>query len=46
MICQRQDVKIVYQTGEAYLAGPRHTPHDSNANFMCKEHQDGTAVIA
>lgn len=34
-----------YRKGQAYLAGPAHSPCDGNANFVCKDHLDADAVI-
>lgn len=34
-----------YKKGEAYLAGPGHSPMDGNANYICKDHLDFDAII-
>ncbi len=34
-----------YKKGEAFLAGPRHTPYDGNANHVCRKHLDSDAVV-
>jgi len=34
-----------YRRGEAYLAGPSHTPYDGSAHYVCASHLDGDAVI-
>lgn len=46
LVCQHQGIHTSYRKGEAYLAGPAHTPCDGNANFICKQHLDSDAVIA
>lgn len=34
-----------YKRGEAYLAGPGHSPYNGEANYVCREHLDKDAVI-
>lgn len=34
-----------YERGEAYLAGPAHSPRDGNSNYICKNHLDHDAAI-
>ncbi len=34
-----------YAKGEAFLAGPGHTPYNGEPNFICREHLDRDAVI-
>lgn len=34
-----------YRRGEAFLAGPGHTPYDGNANYICRAHLDADAVV-
>jgi hypothetical protein len=34
-----------YRRGQAYLAGPGHTPYNGEANYVCREHLDKDAVI-
>lgn len=38
------EVKL-YAKGEVFLAGPRHTPHNGEANFVCRNHLDRDAVV-
>lgn len=35
----------VYTRGQAFLAGPNHTPWDGNANYICRDHLDEDATI-
>lgn len=44
--CIKQRDYTVYKRGEAYLAGPGHSPCDGNANYVCKHHLDEDAVIS
>ena len=34
-----------YRRGEAFLAGPGHSPYDGNANYVCRNHLDSDTVI-
>lgn len=35
-----------YRKGEAFLAGPAHSPMDGNAHHICRKHLDADAVIS
>lgn len=43
--CARNGIHTSYRKGQAYLAGPGHSPCDGNANFICKRHLDEDAVV-
>jgi len=43
--CIAQGCDDRYGKGQAFLAGPGHTPLDGNANYICREHLDADAVI-
>lgn len=43
--CLRQGCRETYGKGQAFLAGPGHSPCDGNANYMCMEHLDDDAVM-
>lgn len=44
--CMKQNNYAEYPKGEAFLAGPGHSPLDGNANYICKKHLDEDAIIA
>lgn len=44
--CVCRDDHREYTKGEAFLAGPGHSPFDANANYVCRKHLDADAVIA
>lgn len=43
--CMRRNNYRLYGRGEAFLAGPDHSPLDGNANYICRAHLDDDAVI-
>jgi len=43
--CIRDNNYSSYQSGEAFLAGPDHTPYDGEPHHICKNHLDADAVI-
>ncbi len=43
--CMEDGKHATYRRGEAYLAGPGHTPYNGEANYVCKQHLDADAVI-
>ena len=43
--CMKQNCHDSYNKGQAFLAGPGHSPCDGNANYMCMDHLDGDAVL-
>lgn len=43
--CTSQGDHTTYKMGQAFLAGPGHTPYDGNANYICRGHLDADAVI-
>ena len=44
--CIAQGCHDSYRRGEAFLAGPGHSPLDGNANYICRQHLDSDAVIS
>jgi hypothetical protein len=43
--CDQQGLTKDFKKGEAFLAGPDHSPHDGDANYICRAHLDRDAVI-
>lgn len=43
--CMRVGDHRTYRAGEAFLAGPGHSPCDANANYICMDHLDEDAVL-
>lgn len=43
--CMEQGDHRSYKRGEAFLAGPDHSPCDGNANYVCRAHLDADAII-
>lgn len=43
--CLSQGDRTTHKKGEAFLAGPGHTPYNAEANYICREHLDADAVI-
>lgn len=43
--CMRQNCHDSYGKGQAFLAGPGHSPCDGNANYICMDHLDNDAVL-
>lgn len=43
--CQQNHDYTTYKRGEAFLAGPEHSPCDGNANYICRKHLDEDAKL-
>lgn len=43
--CIRNQEFTQYGKGQAFLAGPSHTPHDGQAHHICRKHLDSDAEI-
>lgn len=43
--CQAARDFRTYRRGEAFLAGPDHPPFDGNANYICRWHLSGDAIL-
>lgn len=43
--CVRAQEDAEYGQGEAFLAGPGHSPYDGEAHHICRHHLDSDAVI-
>lgn len=44
-VCERGGNASLYGRGEAYLAGPGHTPRDGEAHIVCTKHLDPDATV-
>lgn len=43
--CMKCGSHADYKKGEAFLAGPDHSPYDGNANYICIDHLDDEVAL-
>lgn len=43
--CMQQGCHDRYVKGQAFLAGPDHSPYDGNANYICTRHLDEDVAL-